>query len=118
MSAILYVAAGMLAFALVQKRLSATPITGPIVFVALGVLASGDALAIIESRDEEVVALVVEALFQGTLVLLLFTDAAALHFSSWRRDAVLPGRLLGIGLSLTIGLGTVFAAVLLTDLSI
>lgn len=112
-----FVAVCLLAFALVEKRLSTTPITGPIVFVALGLLASGDAVGIIEA-DEGAMVFVVNSLFQGTLALLLFTDASELHFRSWRRDASLPGRLLGIGLPLTIALTTVFAVVLFTDLSI
>lgn len=117
MDAAFYVALALLAFALVEKKLSTTPITGPIVFVALGLLASGDAVGLIETDDEAVV-VVVNSLFQGTLALLLFTDASALHFRSWRRDASLPGRLLGIGLPLTIALTTVIAAALFTDLSI
>ncbi len=117
MAAILYVAISVLAFALVQRRLDKTPITGPMVFVALGLLAGSSGLGIITLEGDQTV-FVVNALFQGTLVLLLFTDAAALHFSSWKKDAALPGRLLGIGLPLTIALGTIAAAVLFTDLSI
>jgi NhaP-type Na+/H+ or K+/H+ antiporter len=49
---------------------------------------------------------------------VLFTDASALHLDSWRKDAALPGRLLGIGLPLTIALGTIIAALLFTDLGI
>jgi NhaP-type Na+/H+ or K+/H+ antiporter len=117
MAAILYVAVSLLAFALVQRRLEKTPITGPIVFLALGLIAGSGGLGIITVDDGQTVT-VVNVLFQGTLVLLLFTDASALHFSSWKKDAALPGRLLGIGLPLTIGLGTVLAALLFTDLSI
>ncbi|MGI9595464.1 MAG: cation:proton antiporter [Acidimicrobiales bacterium] len=112
-----YASVCLLAFAFVQKRLSTTSITGPMLFTALGLLASSDGLGIIEVDDGDVVD-VVDVLFQGTLSLLLFTDAAALHFTSWRRDAAVPGRLLGMGLPLTIGLTAAFAAVLLTDLSI
>jgi NhaP-type Na+/H+ or K+/H+ antiporter len=117
MAVILFVSACLLAFAAVERRLSTTPITGPIVFVALGLLASGDGIGIIDTGDDSVV-VVVNTLFQGTLALLLFTDASALHFTSWRRDAELPGRLLGIGLPLTIGLTAIFAVMLFTDLSI
>jgi NhaP-type Na+/H+ or K+/H+ antiporter len=117
MSAIVYVSVSLLAYALVQRRLAKTPITGPIVFVALGLLAGSSGLGIITVGDDQLVT-VVNVLFQGTLLLLLFTDASALHFSSWKKDAALPGRLLGIGLPLTIGLGTIFAALLFTDLSI
>jgi NhaP-type Na+/H+ or K+/H+ antiporter len=114
---IVYVAISLLAFALVQRRLAKTPITGPIIFVALGLLAGSSGLGII-TVDDDLLVPVVNVLFQGTLVLLLFTDASALHFTSWKKDAALPGRLLGIGLPLTIALGTIFAALLFTDLSI
>lgn len=115
---ILYVSICVLGFALVQKKLATTPITGPIIFVALGLLAGSSALGILEVGTTDDVVTVVDVLFQATLVLLLFTDAAALHFSSWKKDAALPGRLLGIGLPLTILLGAVFAAWLFPDLDI
>lgn len=114
---ILYIGFCLFAFALVQRWLAKTPITGPMVFVALGLVAGASGLGIISGDGDQTVD-VVNIVFQGTLVLLLFTDAAALRFSSWKKDADLPGRLLGIGLPLTIGLGTIFAALLLTDLSI
>lgn len=112
----LFVAVCVLAYALIQKRLSTTPITGPILFVALGMIASSHALGIIEIDSADVNTLV-DVVFQFTLVLVLFTDAASLQFTSWRRDADLPSRLLGIGLPLTIAIGAVTAAVLFTDLS-
>jgi NhaP-type Na+/H+ or K+/H+ antiporter len=115
---ILYVAVCLLGFALVQRRLAKAPITGPMVFVALGLLASASAFGIIETGSGDVVVTVVNLVFQATLVLVLFTDASALHFDSWRKDAALPGRLLGIGLPLTIALGTIIAALLFTDLGI
>ena len=113
---LLFVAVCVLGYAVVQKRLSTTFVTGPILFVALGMLASSKALGIIDVGTEYVTT-VVDVLFQFTLVLVLFTDAASLQFSSWRKDADLPSRLLGIGLPLTIAIGAVTAAVLLTDLS-
>ena len=115
---ILYVAASLLGFALVQRRLAKTAITGPMIFVALGLLASASVLGIIETGSGDVTVDIVNVVFQGTLVLVLFTDASALHFDSWRKDAALPGRLLGIGLPLTIALGTIIAALLFTDLGI
>jgi NhaP-type Na+/H+ or K+/H+ antiporter len=96
MAAILYVAVSLLAFALVQRRLEKTPITGPIVFLALGLIAGSGGLGIITVDDGQTVT-VVNVLFQGTLVLLLFTDASALHFSSWKKDAALPGGCWGSG---------------------
>jgi len=116
-SIILFVSGSLLAYALVQKRLKTTIITGPIVFVLLGILASSDVLGIIEVTSSDTIVGVVNVLFQGTLVLVLFTDAAALNFKSWREDADYPMRLLGIGLPLTIAFGAVMAGVLFTDLS-
>jgi len=116
-SVILFVALSLLVYALVQKRLKTTIITGPMVFVLFGVLASSDVLGIIEVDSGDAVLSIVGILFQGTLVLVLFTDAAALNFSAWRKDADYPMRLLGIGLPLTIAFGAVMAAVLFTDLS-
>ena len=115
MGAVFYVAVCLLGFALIQRRLSKTPITGPMIFVALGLLASSGGLGIIEAESTDV-ASIVDVVFQGTLILVLFTDAAALNFSSWRKDVALPGRLLGIGLPLTVALGAVIAALLFTDL--
>jgi NhaP-type Na+/H+ or K+/H+ antiporter len=117
-AALLFISVCVLGYALVQKRLATTVITGPMVFVVLGLLASSDVFGIIEVSSNDAITGVVSVLFQATLVLVLFTDASALSFSSWRKDAALPGRLLGIGLPLTIGLGTAVAALLFTDLSI
>ena len=95
MAPLLYVAFCLLAYAVVQKRLTTTALTGPMVFVALGLLASSSGLGMIESSQTDV-ANVVDVVFQATLVLVLFTDAAALHFSSWRADAALPLSLIHI----------------------
>jgi NhaP-type Na+/H+ or K+/H+ antiporter len=85
-SAILFVSLSLLGYALVQKRLKTTIITGPMVFVLLGILASSDVLGIIEVSSSDAIVGVVNVLFQGTLALVLFTDAAALNFTAWRKD--------------------------------
>jgi sodium/hydrogen antiporter len=51
------------------------------------------------------------------LAIVLFTDAARINFSALRQYQGLPLRLLGIGMPLTIALGTFGAALLLTDLT-
>jgi NhaP-type Na+/H+ or K+/H+ antiporter len=114
--AVTYVALCLFVYALVEKRLSTTPITGPMVFVGFGILASSQVFGIIEISGG--VTTVVDILFQATLVLVLFTDASTLTFSSWRNDTDYPARLLGVGLPLTIAAGAAFAALLFTDLSI
>ncbi len=115
---VFFVSVTLLAYALVQKRLKTTIVTGPMVFVLLGVVASSNFLGTIEVASDDAVLSIAGVLFQGTLVLVLFTDAAALDFGSWRKDADYPMRLLGIGLPLTIAFGGVLAAFLFTDLSI
>jgi NhaP-type Na+/H+ or K+/H+ antiporter len=52
------------------------------------------------------------------LAIVLFTDAARTNLSALRQNEALPLRLLGLGMPLTIALGTVVAALLLTDLTI
>lgn len=111
----LAILAGLIAaVALVRNRLGQLPLTGPILFVAAGMALSPDALGILEiDLSDESVALVAEL----TLAFVLFSDAARIDT---RRDCLsfgLPARLLGIGLPLTVGLGTLMTALLLTDLS-
>jgi sodium/hydrogen antiporter len=48
---------------------------------------------------------------------VLFTDAASTNLSALRQNEALPLRLLGIGMPLTIVLGTAVAALVLTDLT-
>src|SRR6202034_2585490 len=60
----------------------------------------------------------VKALAEITLVLVLFSDASRVGLRDLRADAGLCLRLLGIGLPLTIGLGTVLAFALFHGTSI
>jgi hypothetical protein len=56
----------------------------------------------------------VRVLAEATLTLVLFADASRIDLAALRREIALPARLLGIGLPLTIAVGTVIAAVLFT----
>ncbi|MEA2023556.1 MAG: cation:proton antiporter [Actinomycetota bacterium] len=102
---IIYVTAALFLYALVSKRLASSPISGPIVFVTLGLVgyASGilSPIAVLDSP--------ITALLEFTLALLLFTDASKLHLRSREADMALPTRLLGIGMPLTIALGAIVA---------
>jgi NhaP-type Na+/H+ or K+/H+ antiporter len=60
----------------------------------------------------------VTLLFEVTLAVVLFSDATTISSSDWRKDTSIPGRLLSIGLPLTILFGTIMAALLFTDLGI
>jgi sodium/hydrogen antiporter len=102
------------AFGLVSRRLEGTVLTPPIVFVAAGFVFGPAVLGLVElGLDSHAVLLVSEV----ALSLVLFTDAASINLSFLRQNEGLPLRLLGIGMPLTIALGTASAALLLTDLT-
>ena len=109
------VAALVLAYGLVSHRLATTPITGPIVFVGAGMVFGLEGFDLIEVDAGSGV---LRTVAEGTLVLLLFTDAIRIDLKRLRIQAALPARLLGIGIPLTVALGTLVGAVLLTGLSV
>jgi len=92
----------VIVFVTQSARVGRAHLTGPIVFVAagivLGVLVSGGA----DARTSRTIAAV-------TLALTLFHDAAQLQPREVRGDSVFTGRLLLIGLPLTIGAGYLLA---------
>src|SRR5829696_6599377 len=101
------------AFGLVSRRLEGTVITAPIVFVAAGMVVGPAGFGLVEfGLDDHTVLLLAEI----ALALVLFTDAARIDISALRQNEALPLRLLGIGMPLTIVLGTSGAALVLTDL--
>ncbi len=113
MLVLLVVALAVFGFAMFSQRSALSPVTAPMVFTAVGLLvgtAGADWFDL--SLDGEVVSVLVE----GTLVLVLFTDAARIDLRALRTHAALPGRLLGIGLPLTILAGTATAALLFGEL--
>jgi sodium/hydrogen antiporter len=109
------IAALVLGYALVSRRLEATVLTGPMVFVAAGMLLGPDGFDAVGLELTHGAGLVVA---EVTLAIVLFTDAARIDLRVLRRGAGLPGRLLGLGMPLTIGLGIAAGAVLLTEVDI
>lgn len=106
--------AAVFAFGLVSRRLEGTVLTPPLVFVAAGILLGPAALGVVEfALDGHSVLLLGEI----ALVLVLFTDAARINLMALRQNEGLPLRLLGVGMPLSIALGTAAAALLLTDLT-
>lgn len=90
-----------------------TVFTGPMLFVAFGLIAGPRVLdAVSLNLDSGFVQLLLE----GTLVVVLFSDAAVIDVRAVRREAFLPGRLLGIGLPLTIVTGVLTALVFFDQL--
>ena len=115
MTELLIIAGAIFAYAMFSERLAMSVLTPPIVFTTIGVIVGQAGLDLFDvGLDAEATSILVEA----TLVLVLFTDAIRIDLSSLRRDAQLPSRLLGIGLPLTIVLGTVVGAVLFGDLGV
>lgn len=108
------VALAVLGVAAVSRRLSGTPVTAAMVFVAVGVLVGPEVAGDVDpSPSGETVRTLAEA----TLALVLFADASRIRLRALRREFVVPLRLLGIGLPLTIAVGAVLAAVIFTQLT-
>ncbi|MBS45235.1 MAG: sodium:proton exchanger [Nocardioides sp.] len=107
---LLLVALTLLGFALVSRRLSATPVTAPIVFTTVGLVVGTAGLGWFDLGLEDEAATV---LIEATLVLVLFSDAARIDLTALRGSAGIPARLLGIGLPLTIALGALVAHLVL-----
>ncbi len=114
MTDVAVIAAVLALVAAFRHRLSALPVTAPMLFVAAGMILGSDALGWLTiDLGNESVALLAEF----TLALLLFSDASRIDVRRLRESAVIPARLLMIGLPLTVALGSLLTALLLTDLS-
>ena len=109
------VALAVLGVAAVSRRLSGTPITPAMVFVAVGLLVGPKVL---DQIDLESTSGTVRTLAEATLALVLFCDASRIDLRLLRRDVGVPLRLLGVGLPLTIGLGALAAAAIFGQLTI
>ncbi len=103
------------AYALLSGRVDRSRVSGPILFVLVGLLlgpAAFGALALDLSIGD------LRLLAEITLALVLFSDAANADIDQIRRTRFLPRRLLFVGLPLTILLGLAFGLVLLPGLSL
>jgi sodium/hydrogen antiporter len=98
-----------------SARLSGTPLTPAMVFVACGVLLGP---LVLDEVDFPTAGSTVRTLAEATLALVLFSDAARVDLRKLRDDPVLPVRLLAIGLPLTIAAGAVVGVWLLGALTI
>jgi sodium/hydrogen antiporter len=109
------IAGVVVAFAVVSRRLDRTPITAAIFFVSCGLLFGTKGLGWIDlgARSESV-----RLLAEVTLTFVLFADAARIDLRALRKEYLVPARLLGIGLPLTILLGFALAAGLFRELSL
>lgn len=101
------IGAAILGFGLVSAKSERSWVTAPIVFVGVGWAASELGLLHLDLESEAI-----HLLAELTLVLVLFTDAARIDLKLLRREHNLPLRMLGVGMPLTVLLGTLAAALL------
>ena len=109
------VALVLLGVAAISRRLSGSPVTPAMVFVAVGVLVGPQVL---DGIDLESSSSTVRALAEATLALVLFCDASRIDLGQLRREVGVPVRLLGFGLPLTIALGAAAATVIFGQLTV
>ena len=97
------------AWGTLSARLERFDVTAPIAFTGAGVLLAHGPLAPLGVAPSSEV---VKVLAEATLALVLFSDASRVGLGQLRADLGLCLRLLGIGLPLAIGLGTLLAFIL------
>jgi NhaP-type Na+/H+ or K+/H+ antiporter len=102
------IAAFVVLYGVVSKKLDSTIISGPMIFVIFGFILSSDVTGLITGKDDTLINIIATL----TLILVLFSDASRISLGLFRREQDLPKRLLGIGLPLTIFVG-VFAGLFL-----
>jgi NhaP-type Na+/H+ or K+/H+ antiporter len=104
----------LLGFAAISRRIDGTAITAPMLFTASGLVVGADALDLFDpAASGESVKLLAE----GTLTVVLFSDASRIDLPALRTALDIPTRLLAIGLPLTIVAGLVAGIALLGELS-
>jgi sodium/hydrogen antiporter len=109
------VAALVFAWGTLSARLERFEVTAPITFVLAGLLLTQGPLAPLGFAPSPEL---VKDLAEVTLVLVLFSDASRVGLRDLRADMGRCVRLLGIGLPLTIGLGTLMALALFHGMNI
>ena len=100
-------------YGLVSRLAERSPITAPMVFVAIGILASPLGTGILSVKID---AGLVQIIASVTLVLVLFVDASTISVPSLIRERRLPMRLLLIGLPLTMLLGSIAGFLIFQDM--
>jgi NhaP-type Na+/H+ or K+/H+ antiporter len=104
----------VLGWSVTSGALSRANINGPLVFTAAGYVLANPGWGPL-SVDYDAPS--IHAIAEITLALLLFADASRVSIAEVRRDARFPARLLGLGLPLSVVLGSLLAAWLLDDVS-
>ena len=104
--AIIFAAAMIFIYGLFSKAADRSPVTAPMVFVAVGILVGPAAFGLFHL---EAGGGLVHILTEVTLILILFVDASTINLKKLIADRAIPIRLLLIGLPLTMLLGTLIA---------
>jgi sodium/hydrogen antiporter len=107
------IAALLIAYATVSRRLQRLNVSGAMFFTTTGLLA-GPVLGLLDIHLESEA---VKRLAEITLTLVLFADAARISLRALRHEYAVPLRLLGIGLPLTILAGAFAGAAIVPGVS-
>lgn len=102
---LLMLAAFTVCYTLVARRLSATILTAPMLFLGFGYL-----MARLEFMPVGQAQALLHVVAELALIILLFLDAAQINLRTLRQHHTWPLRMLVIGLPLTIAFGTLAAA--------
>jgi NhaP-type Na+/H+ or K+/H+ antiporter len=113
-STFILIASFVFGFGLLSKRLATSSLTPPLAFVLCGMVFGPWGLDWLHLELEQGA---INILAELTLILVLFGDAARIDWLALRRELGLPVRLLGIGMPLTILLGTLLAKLLLPQVT-
>jgi NhaP-type Na+/H+ or K+/H+ antiporter len=105
----------LIGYGVVSRPLSARGITSAMVLTLAGLLAGPAALGAVDVALEDAL---IERITEIALVLLLFSDAARIDLRSLRSQLAWPGRLLGIGLPLTMVAGAIVGLAVLPGVPI
>ncbi|MCO5317387.1 MAG: cation:proton antiporter [Microthrixaceae bacterium] len=106
----LIIGVAVVAYAAIARRLDSTPVSGPMLFVGLGVLLGDTGSGWL---GLELSASSIRMLVEATLAVVLFSDASRVDLANLRKHLALPGRLLAVGLPLSIAFGVLAALGLL-----
>lgn len=109
------VAATVLAVAAVSRRLTGTSVTPAMMFAGVGVLVGP---LVIDEVTAAPAGESVRVLAEATLTVVLFADASRIKMRALAREYVVPLRLLGVGLPLTIVVGAALAVAMFTHLNL
>src|SRR3954471_2936799 len=103
----------LIGYATVSRRLEGLNVSGAMFFTTAGLLVGLLGLLDLKVHGEQV-----KLLAEITLTLVLFADASRISLRALRHEYVVPVRLLGIGLPLTIVAGASVGAAILPDVTV